>query len=487
LTWTGSIVSPAKWLLLTFGTGAIVAYAVWWYRTREEPVRGWVWAAVLRAAALTAAWVILLNPLLPMGIGGDGRGAEAVLLDASLSMTRRSEGGRSGWSTALDSVRAYERVWLFGDPVPRFVTTDSLPTEPEYDQTLLAPALRAAAASGVRRALVYTDGVIGDVREAREEARRQGIALSVVDLGHTYAEHGIANLEASSWALAGDSAEVRIEVVAAGMAGDSIPVEILDENGRVVSSARLPGPATGMFTPARLGFAVRGGPGLRRYIVRLASDTPDPEPRDDRRVFYVRVTERPAGPVLLSLRPDWEPSFLIPNLDRLTDAPTSAFLLLADSLVDLDGYRAVSRFAVQRRAEAAPLLVLHGYGADAPEWVQSLANAASSFWVSESGSVRPLRASGTPPPSRHARRLLLISPAFRWTSCRHYWTCVPSRPTARGRRSRSSDSEGASRHLRCWRGARARAAGQSLRRRATGAGPSDRAPDVSSTGRYGPV
>jgi hypothetical protein len=377
--------SLLQWILLLVGGVAIVGYTGWWYRTREEHVSGWGWAAALRAAALLTAWVILVNPLLPAG-GRAARRDEVALLDASYSMSRSLAAGRaSAWSLAADSVARFEQVWLFGGSVPRHGMVDSLPAEPIYGESRLVPALRAAAAAGARRLVVFTDGVITDARESLQEAQRRGLTLSVVALGATIPGLGISAVRGPSWIQDGDTAEVDVEIVAGGAGGDSARIEIGDEQNRVRAGAWVLVPEAERFSTVRLRFPITGRTGYRRFTVRLSTDAMDAEPRDDRRPFYVRVTEQPEGPVLISLQPDWEPSFLVPNLDRLTDAPTTAYLWLADSLVNLDGYRRVPRSVVRRSALAAPLLVMHGFGADAPEWARDLVESVSRVLVLTAG------------------------------------------------------------------------------------------------------
>jgi hypothetical protein len=377
--------SLLQWILLLVGGVVIVGYTAWWYRTREEHVSGWGWAAVLRAAALLTAWLILVNPSLPAGRRAAQRD-EVALLDASYSMSRSLAAGRpNAWGLAADSVRRFAEVWLFGGSVPRHGRADSLPAEPIYAESRLAPALRAAAAAGARRVVVFTDGMITDPRESAQEAQRRGLTLSVNALGGTVPGLGISGVSGPFWIQNGDTAEVHAEIVGSGVDGDSVRVEVVDEQDRVRVGAWAPVPEGERFSTVRLQFPVTGRSGYRRFAVRLSTDSTDAEPRDDRRPFYVRVSDQPEGPVLVSLRPDWEPSFLVPNLDRLTDAPTTAYLWLADSLVNLDGYRRVPRSDVRRRALAAPLLVIHGFGADAPEWARDLVENASRVLVLAAG------------------------------------------------------------------------------------------------------
>ncbi len=65
-----------------------------------------------------------------------------------------------------------------------------------------------------------------------------------------------------------------------------------------------------------------------------------------------------------------------------------AYLWLADSLVSLDRFERVSPAVVRRRARDAPLLVLHGYGADSPDWARALAREARSLLVLPAGPRR---------------------------------------------------------------------------------------------------
>ncbi len=374
-----------QWLLLAVGASAIIAYVRWWIRSREEPVAGRQWVAALRASALLLAWLILINPSLPAAARTD-RATEIALLDASYSMSRPlSVGGPSIWRAASDSVARFEAVWLFGGDVPRLVRTDSLPTEPLYRESRLVPALLAAAGAGAQQVVVFSDAAIGDATEALAEARRRGMSLSVTTLTPDYPQLGISEVTVPSWVQAGDSAEVRAEIVAWGSDLDSVRIEILDEDSQLQSARWAVVPSQGRFATIRLSFPVADDPGYRRYRVRLAPPAPDPESRDDQRAFYLRVTERNVGPVLVSLQPDWEPSFLIPSLDRLTDVTAQAYLWLADSLVSLNRFERVSLATVQRSARDAPLLVLHGYGADSPAWARALARDATNLLLLPAG------------------------------------------------------------------------------------------------------
>ncbi len=377
-----------EWLVFAAGAGAIVAYVLWWMSPREEPVPSRGWVAALRGSALLLAWLILLNPSVPVGSDDEGRGGVVALLDASYSMSRpRDDGGSSLWRSAVDSAAPFTGVWLFGESVAHYLRRDSLPDAPLYRESRLVPALRAAADAGARRVVVITDGALSDGVESQTEARLRGLSVDIVSLKPDYPRIGLAQLSAPTWAQAGDTVEVRGEVVAAGPDWDSVRVEILDDDGRVVTAETIAVAAAGRYSPVHLLLPAPGAPGDYRYRVRIALPPPgrDPEVRDDVRAFYLKVTERQLGPVLVSLRPDWEPSFLIANLDRLTDVPTQAYLWLTDSLVTLPDFDHIAPATLRRRARDAPLLVIHGFGADAPEWARELVRDARRLLILPAG------------------------------------------------------------------------------------------------------
>lgn len=383
------MVTPLQWFLLILGGALAVAYAFWWYRSHEEPVAGRLWAATARAGVLFLACAILINPAWTFETGTGGT-REAVLLDASYSMSRPLAADRGTlWSAALEGVRAGEEIWVFGGEVARRVEFDSLPAEPVIGESRLTPAITAAAAAGVRRVRIVSDGGLTDGSEAREAARRAGLEISISSLRPEYPQVGIAGVEHPDWVEVGDSVRVEVELVARDMPIDSIGIEIMGPDGDVRAAVRAEAPEAERFTRVELGFPITGEGGVRRYTVRIADPGPDLEDRDDRRPFYLRVAERPTAPVAISLRPDWEPSFLLPNLDRITDAPARAYLRLDGGFVSVgDDFRAIPRAEVVREANEAPLLVLHGYGADVPAWARRLARDARRLLVLPAGDDR---------------------------------------------------------------------------------------------------
>ena len=385
--------APLDWLFFLVGSAAVVAYVSWWYRTREDPVRGRRWAAGLRATALILALLILINPTVPGTVAGDTRRG-GVLLDASLSMSRlASSARRSYWDVALDSVNGVSAVWLFGGEAPLYTDVDSLPRTPLFMTSRVDPAVRTAAATGVRELEVLTDGGITDLHKAEETARRLGVMLRFTRVADSTPGIGIAQIEAPRWATSGDTITVSLDIAAAGFGADSIVLQVSDEGGAVVAAGNFAVPAAGRLVSGRLAMKAPETPGYHRYRVRFRGEDVDAEPRDNERSFQLKVAERPTGPLLLSLHPDWEASFLLPNLDRLSDAPAAAYMQVADSLISLDQYRPLSRSLVAARARTAPLVVVHGYTAEAPAWVHELIRGARRVLVFPAGD-RPVELPG---------------------------------------------------------------------------------------------
>jgi len=162
---------------------------------------------------------------------------------------------------------------------------------------------------------------------------------------------------------------------------------------RVVASARVPLPDSARLAEAALEFvpeAPEGG-GIVRYDVAIAGS--DAAPDDDVRSVYVQVGERPAGVALVSLRPDWEPRFLMPVLEQALGLPVRGFLRVADGrYVEMGAGEVAGRpadeAAVRRVVGGADLVVLHGLGDAAPAWALEAARRARRALIFPATSAR---------------------------------------------------------------------------------------------------
>ena len=380
--------SSVSWILWVAGAAASFALALWFYRTRETPGRGRAALAVLRGAVIAVLLLLVLNPRLPGTVRTD---APAVLVDASLSMAL--PGGQASltrWSEAIDQARQLggDRVLTFGD-VARPAIVDSLPAmSPAATRSRLLPALQAVAEAGQRRVTVITDRALEDADEVARWLPRLGLELDVVATGRSGTNRGLARVSAPSWVETGEPLDIQFEVSAIGSAG--APVVVQARSGdRVLAETTVETPAEGRVATGTLRFAaVAPSTGeFARFDVTLQGG--DVMADDDARSVYVRVSAEPAGALLISLLPDWEPRHLFPVLGRSLGMPVRGYLRAGDGWVGLGSGLDVGRRAtdeqVQNLIARAELLVVHGLSARSPSWVRNAVRTARRVLVLPSG------------------------------------------------------------------------------------------------------
>ena len=383
----------ARWALFGLAVAASFAVALHTYRRREPAGRGRPLLAALRGVALSLLVLLLFDPELPAaGLGGRGSRPH-VLVDGSLSMALpvRPGAAETRWARAVAEARRLaggRGVTVFGG-VPRVVLADSLAAErPRAPRSELLPALAAVAEAGARRVVVLTDGGVEDAAEVARALPELGLEVEVRPVAEgVVPDRALAEVVAPPWAEAGKPVEVRVGVAALGPAGDTISV-VLRAGGRALARARVVTVDRGRIATAVLAFTPEAPPGPagaagepRGGLVRydLALEPGDAVPDDDRRSFYLFVSERPAGVVLVSFRPDWEPRFLLPVLGEALGLPVQGYVAAGGRFVRLgagaDAGRRAGEPEVRRLAAQADLLVLHGVGREAPAWARQAAAA----------------------------------------------------------------------------------------------------------------
>lgn len=365
------------WLALT---AAAVGLGLWHYHRRETPGRGRTSLAVLRALALSLLLLLLLDPSLPATSPEGVRGSQ-VLLDASLSMTLpEGTDGETRWQRAAAEARnrAGDRpVLLFGERT-RPVHRDSLPERAPGDhRSRLMPALQAAAEAGVRRVIVVTDGSIEDAEAVARWAPRLGLEIEPVPVGGETANRSLIEVQAPSWVESGQPALIEFGVAGAR---DTVGVTAR-RNGAVVGRTAVAPAAPGRLSTGRLELSLDPPPGGGLVRLELALDGEDVVPDDDRRTVYIHVSDEPAGVVLVSFRPDWEPRFLTAVLEQALGLPMRAWLRASPSQyvrlgTGLQAGGPATEADVRRALERAELVVFHGIGRDAPEWARATAASA---------------------------------------------------------------------------------------------------------------
>ncbi len=346
-------------LLIVLAAMAAAWFTYW--RLEQLGRRAW-FAAACRAVAWAALGVLIIDLSCATKPGVGVR--PLVLLDGSLSM------GASGarWKEALDSARAWGEVRLFGDGHTR---SDSLPA---MGRSQLAPAIAAAAASD-RRVIVVTDGELDDPGDLAPEAlARAGVRLfprtPTPDLA-------IQRLRGPDRVTAGDTIRLEAEVRSFGSNADSARVEVrLDRRVLARRALRLGGDGAGTVS---LGFSSSGLSGDVLFNVSLTG-AGDAEPRDDSRLWRVRVTPTP-GVVVLASPPDWDARFLFRTLREVAQLPVRGY-----ARYEQGGWRSLETLAPATRDEVAQtvrradLLVLKGA---VPDFARE--SRARSRWLWPSG------------------------------------------------------------------------------------------------------
>jgi hypothetical protein len=402
LSLCGRVMAGTSWAVWAVLSAIAAAASVWHYRRRETPGRGRMLLAGLRAAAVAVLLLILFDPELPAAGGvGPGR-APQLLLDGSLSMTLPTAAGPTRWQQAVEIARQRaggRDVLVFGDAT-RPLPPNALPAQAPGDaRSRLLPALQAAAEAGVGRVLVVTDGAIEDADAVARWLPRLGLEVAFEVVGDVVANRSLIEAEAPAWAEAGQPTRLEFGVAASGtVAEDSVTVQARVD-GRVVGRTTVAAPAPGRLATGALELRLDAPPGGGLVPVSLELEGDDAVPDDDVRTLYIDVAEEPAGIVLVSFVPDWEPRFLAPVLQQAAGLPLRGFLRgAAGQYVRLGaGLDAGARVgeadvqrAVQRAVAQTGLLVLHGIGDDAPEWATAALRSAPRVLVFPAGPASEL-------------------------------------------------------------------------------------------------
>ena len=377
-----------NWLWITLAAIAASALAVWAYGYREEPVRGRSRPGLLRGLAtfflLAGLWLPALRPP-----AFETRGA-LVLLDVSASMSLPS---RPGGSSRFDSARALltglpsGRILAFGDR-PAFLQDDALPT-PSAARSLLTPAIEAAGLAGFDSVVIVSDGGWDDPAAALELAEGMGLGVREQRVASPTRRVGLHDGFAPERVNAGDTVRLSFEIVtgevrdpaADGPGGADAPgsdsVSILLRGPDVELEVRVGVPDAGRSSRGEIRWpAAAVSPGVasewRRYELSLAEGA-DPYGAADRLSLLVEVASEAADAVLVSETPDWEPSFLLPLLERVTSGGAHAYVRVGPERYLRLGTEPiqVDAAAVRRAVSAAQLLAVQGSPGDLPAWLSA--------------------------------------------------------------------------------------------------------------------
>lgn len=374
--------SLLSWIALPLLLAAACGFSLWVYHRRELPVAGRRWLASARALAICLVLLLIWNPRLPAAAGdGIGQGA-LVLLDGSLSMAAGPPGGGTAWADAVEEARRLAsgggRILVFGDAVAGSTADQLEGRAPAATSSRLLPALRAAIESGARAVTVVSDGRLTDA-EFGGLPVVPGLRARLQVVGATVANAGVADFAVPARAEQGTPFVGEVTVFGEAAPGAAALIEVREEDRLVVSvPVEIPPPGQVVRTPVDL--PSPAAEGMVRYAATVVL-AEDGFADDDRRVRHVRVAPPQAGLVLLSLRPDWEPRHLLPVLEDVTGLPARGYLRVTgsrylpigrgDEVAD-----EVGEGELRTMLDDADIVVLHGVGATAPDWVRDAARNA---------------------------------------------------------------------------------------------------------------
>ncbi|GMR13043.1 MAG: hypothetical protein BMS9Abin29_1240 [Gemmatimonadota bacterium] len=373
---------------ILFGGLALAAgvFAFWIYERRELPIAGRRILASARATSLVLIVALLWNPSVP-AFGADDAFGRWTLLDGSLSMGAAGSGGVALWSEALRRARDREAV---GDRIMVFGSGLGVPTDGLPDSAILAPVSRLAPAlervweSGSRDVVVISDLRLSDPEAVGRALGRLGMSVRFDVVGDTPRNVAVPVADLPALVASGDGLVADVSVRSMGTSvGDSVLVEVREE-GDLRASRTIPPPPAGRLTRLQLSLPPSSSSGLVRYEIR-ASLAGDVFPDDDARVRFVEIDREGGGLVLVSLRPDWEPRFLMPVLEQISGLQGRGYLRLSEGrfvpLSVAGGASAVvDDAAVQGMVETAEVLVVHAASGDMPPWLtDALAGASRSI------------------------------------------------------------------------------------------------------------
>lgn len=365
-----------RWAFFLSLAGALTAYSFWLYLRVDLAVPSARRLALLRAAVLVTVLALLFDVRMPLdGIGGSP--TQWALLDASLSMGALGPDGTTPWFAASARARELEsrgwRVVRFGADRPSEVgTADATPVELA---SLLAPALARAAEAGANRVVVLSDLRFGDVVAVRSALETLLLDVDFESFGGAEVNAGVTRFHVPDFSQSDESVTAELEVHG-GRPGDSLDVEIFQEE-ESVATLRVAAPAPGLRRRVTVELPRPAATRRARYSAVVFVEG-DAFPTDDMAVDYAAVGYEEGALVLVSLRPDWEPRYLLPVLREVTGLPAVGFLRVgpdrfvrAGRAIDRGG--PVDSTTVRRAVTEAALVVVHGLSGDLDPWARALA------------------------------------------------------------------------------------------------------------------
>jgi hypothetical protein len=405
--------NAAHWIAFAALAAIAVVATFYLYRRREPAGRGRNALATLRACALILLILLILDPRVRQPVKAEGGNHAPILLDASLSMMMPSRDGTTQWSDAVRQATQRANgatITTFGSTLANVNADSAARLQPAATHSLLLPALQSASESGAEALTIVTDGDIEDADAVARWIPRLGMSIDWVHPAAAANDLALTEISAPSWGESNKPINIDVGVQSVGgngssngssnsssNAADSVSVT-LRQDAQIVATKRIARPASARTSTASIAITPHAPPG--GGYVRIEATIDDPSFKDDNtRNVYVYVSDEPAGIVLVSLAPDWEPRFLLPVLEKAVALPARGYLKGANGSwmrvgTGLDAGARVTDDVVQKAVHNADLVVVHNASRNEPTWVSDAIRNAPRLIVLPSND-----ASGIPTPS----------------------------------------------------------------------------------------
>ena len=381
-------------------TGLVISaglFSFWVYSRMEIAISSWKSLAILRFLTLSMVLLLIWDPNIPVARTEIGQDTVWVLLDGSQSM-RPTDQSRPGLlEEVMERLTEMEemplRIMLFGER-PRFVSADSVESIDFRDElSTLGPALVSAAEAGASDVLVLSDFRINDVETLDSYSQTYGLDVKFERLDMERRNVGVEDFMVFRNDPLEETVTAQASIFSEGLQEDeSITIEIFEEENLVVSEEVNP-----ISIGNTLMFEVElpinhEASGLLEYRISLGI-LEDDFSLDNQKSTFIDMSFSDKEIVFLSMKPDWEPRFLLPVLSEVSGLSFEGFLSLGDdqflSMNDIEGDESiVTESRVKRAVAASRILIVHGLAGDSPDWVvDALDNSSSTIAFIEDGTA----------------------------------------------------------------------------------------------------
>ena len=381
-------------------TGLVISaglFSFWVYSRMEIAISSWKSLAILRFLTLSMVLLLIWDPNIPVARTEIGQDTVWVLLDGSQSMRPTDQSRPELLAEVMERLTEMEemplRIMLFGER-PRFVSADSVESIDFRDElSRLGPALVSAAEAGASDVLVLSDFRIDDVEILDSYSQTYGLDVKFERLDMERRNVGVEDFMVFRNDPLEETVTAQASIFSEGLQADeSITIEIFEEENLVVSEEVNP-----ISIGNTLMFEVElpinhEASGLLEYRISLGI-LEDDFSLDNQKSTFIDMSFSDKEIVFLSMKPDWEPRFLLPVLSEVSGLSFEGFLSLGDdqflSMNDIEGDESiVTESRVKRAVAASRILIVHGLAGNSPDWVMdALDNSSSTIAFIEDGTA----------------------------------------------------------------------------------------------------